>query len=450
MASLETLMEATLASSAAIALVLALRWPLRKAFGARVAYGAWGLVPAAVIAVLLPAATAMPNPVFIAAMPRAFPALVVQPVAGFSGSALLAAAWSAGACAFAAWLCTRQARFRRSLGQLRLRMDGAREAEHGCEGLPATLGFLEPQVIVPRDFDQRFDAAQRELVLAHERAHVQRGDVHANAVVAALRCLFWFNPLPHLAASRFRQDQELACDAHVLATHPQARRRYGDALLQAQLAAQASPLGCHFGFGHPLRERIEMLMEPLPSKRRRVAGGLLVLTLALGGAFAAWAAQPGQAAPDAAQAKRPIEGATLPPPLYPKEAAEHNLSGKVVLLVDVNADGSVANAIVEHSEPKGVFDAQALAAVKKWQFKAGIENGKPVGGRVRVPVVFDGTPAQGKEAAPMEMPAGRETDPAAYDWIKTEPREMLGITQTCDVAKYDPETGVAYCGTFRK
>ena len=60
---LGTLIEATLAVSAAVALVLLLRRRLREAFGARVAYAAWWLVPAALVAVLLPAAVQPVGPV---------------------------------------------------------------------------------------------------------------------------------------------------------------------------------------------------------------------------------------------------------------------------------------------------------------------------------------------------------------------------------------------------
>ena len=52
------LVEGTLASSVAILLVLALRKPLRDRFGAAAGYAAWWLVPAAVLAVLLPAGVA--------------------------------------------------------------------------------------------------------------------------------------------------------------------------------------------------------------------------------------------------------------------------------------------------------------------------------------------------------------------------------------------------------
>src|SRR5690606_26762453 len=105
-------------------------------------------------------------------------------------------------------------------------------------------------------------------------------------------CLFWFDPLFHLAAARMRHDQELACDADVLAAHPRQRRRYGDALLNAQLALQTAPLGCHFGFGHPLKERIAMLGTSACSPMRRFSGTALVAVLGCGVAFAAWAVQP--------------------------------------------------------------------------------------------------------------------------------------------------------------
>ena len=39
----------------------------------------------------------------------------------------------------------------------------------------------------------------------------------ANAVLTSLQCISWFNPPMHLAASRCRFDQELACDADVMA-----------------------------------------------------------------------------------------------------------------------------------------------------------------------------------------------------------------------------------------
>lgn len=387
MDSLEVLLETTLASSAALLLVLGMRKPLRKAFGACVAYGAWALVPAALAAVLLPAAAAAPGGALPLALPRMLPGMMQSAAGGRDPGGWLAAGWLAGAALCAAAMALQQWRFRRGLGRLLQRADGVREAERDSAGLPATLGLWSPLVVVPPGFDTRYDPTRRELMLAHERAHVQRGDVQANALVAALRCLFWFNPLLHAAAAHFRHDQELACDAAVLAAHPRSRRNYGEALLHAQLQVQASPLGCHFGFGHPLKERIEMLRQQLPTRSRRLLGTALVSALALGCGFAAWAAQPPQAASQPAT-ERDAQGVFLPPPKYPAYAAEHNLSGNVVMIVDVASDGSVSDAIVERSEPKGMFDEQALAAVKQWRFTPAMKGGMPVAGRVRVPIQF--------------------------------------------------------------
>ncbi|MET1161252.1 MAG: M56 family metallopeptidase, partial [Pseudoxanthomonas sp.] len=52
---LQALILSALAMTFALVLVLALRVPLRRCFGARVAYLAWWLVPLAMLAVLLPA-----------------------------------------------------------------------------------------------------------------------------------------------------------------------------------------------------------------------------------------------------------------------------------------------------------------------------------------------------------------------------------------------------------
>jgi TonB family protein len=382
------LLQATLFGSAAICLVLALRQPLRRAFGARVAYAAWWLVPAALSAMLLPAAA----PVAAAGAvggglsgPARIAIDLAGMEAGFQWQAWALCAWVAGGVAAAVVLARSQARFRDALGTLLPHGDAWR-AQCAVDGLPATLGVFAPRIVVPADFESRYGDAQRELMLAHERAHVARGDLHANLLAAALRCLFWFNPLLPLAMRRFRHDQELACDATVVAGHPYQRRAYGDALFQAQLAAHASPLGCHFGFGHPLKERIAMLKEPLPTPRRRIAGHVAVATLVLGAAFAAWAAQP-PAAQDAAPAtRRDVAGVALPAPTYPRAALEQGISGKVILIVDVAADGSVAAARVERADPAGVFDASALETVKKWRFTPAMKDGKPIASRIRVPI----------------------------------------------------------------
>ena len=286
--------ETTLAGSAAILLVLALRRALRRAFGAGVAYSAWALVPLAMLVVLLPAAQVptLVAPVVAMEMPSGLRAVNgVDATVGLAPWVVIFVA--CGALAFAFRLAVQQRRFMRGLGSLVDRGGGVLVAE-AVAGLPAVVGIWRPRIVLPADAMRRYNTAERDLMLVHERAHIARGDLWANALVASLRCLFWFNPLVHLAARRFRHDQELACDEHVVRRHPEARRAYGEAMLKTQLARGLLPLGCHWGQTHPLKERIEMLKQPLHSMRRRVIGRAVAVALLCATGYAAWAAQPAQ------------------------------------------------------------------------------------------------------------------------------------------------------------
>lgn len=286
------MLEATLASSAALLLVLAVRRPLRAFFGAGACHAVWAVVPMAVLATLLPAPVQDVSFTPVVGLQASAGRLADAVPRGDALATFACLAWACGAFGFAACLAGQQRRFMRRLGRIVEGADGWLLAE-AVAGLPAVVGAWRPRIVMPADAMSRYDAHERRLMLAHERMHITRGDLLANAAVAGLRCVFWFNPLLHLAARRFRDDQELACDQAVIARHPQARRAYGEAMFKTQLATQILPLGCHWGQSHPLKERIEMLKRPLPSSPRRTSGRAVVLALLLTAGYAAWAAQLG-------------------------------------------------------------------------------------------------------------------------------------------------------------
>lgn len=397
------LLETTIASTVALLLVLLARRRLRAAFGATVAYAAWLLLPVASIAVLLPAAPSATAsiPVYrIVAQPMQVVVASAEP--SIHMAAWCCGAWLLGAMAMLMHFIRQQRRFRTSLGNLSVREADVLQAD-ATAGLPAAVGLLHPVIVLPVDFDTRYSAEQRALMLAHERTHIRHGDLQANAAFLAMRCLFWFNPLLHLGARVFRHDQELACDQRVIARHPASRRAYGEAMFRTQLATQALPLGCHWGLTHPLKERIEMLKTISPSRARRAMGASLLAVSVLLVGTAAWAAQPAAEATSKAASKVvPVRRIATPAPKYPKDAAAQGINGKVVLIVDVAADGSVSKAVVERATPDGVFDAAALESVKKWKFTPAMKNGKAVASKVRVPVEFrtDGDPDRGNGAVP--------------------------------------------------
>ncbi|HHX83571.1 MAG TPA: M56 family metallopeptidase, partial [Pseudomonadaceae bacterium] len=60
-------------------------------------------------------------------------------------------------------------------------------------GSPALYGVLRPQLLLPADFELRYNASQRSLILAHEAVHYRRRDNLWNLLACSLRLLFWFN-----------------------------------------------------------------------------------------------------------------------------------------------------------------------------------------------------------------------------------------------------------------
>jgi beta-lactamase regulating signal transducer with metallopeptidase domain len=381
--TLALLIRVNLAAGAAVALVLVLRKPLRRVFGPGVAYGLWALPVLAALAMLAPAqVVTVPVAVAPVLTLAEAPVHVAGParpgVAHLQVWPLVEAVWLAGALASFAWLAWRQAQF-------------ARAARAGRAG-PAVVGILRPQVVTPADFERRYSEREREIILAHERRHIARADPRVNAAMALARCLSWFNPMAHLAARALRIDQELACDAEVIAAFPKARRAYAEAMLKTQLAARPLPLGCHWPAeaAHPLAERIGLLARAAPDAGQRRLGLAGVGLLGLAVAWSAWALRPPQvvarpvpiAMPSAApttpalprqaapatrpQAPAPAPKAAAPPDLVPEAAPEGSPSPVTGRVIPAGPqDHRISDAdVARPGRPAKVFAAAVRSSVE--------------------------------------------------------------------------------------
>ncbi|HVZ79736.1 MAG TPA: energy transducer TonB [bacterium] len=77
-----------------------------------------------------------------------------------------------------------------------------------------------------------------------------------------------------------------------------------------------------------------------------------------------------------------------PPPPYPQEARERKQEGKVLLRVEVGADGKVLSVAVLRSSGFPLLDDSAQRTVSGWEFKPARMMGMAVANTVRVPVLF--------------------------------------------------------------
>jgi len=94
----------------------------------------------------------------------------------------------------------------------------------------------------------------------------------------------------------------------------------------------------------------------------------------------AGAAAPSPAAPSAAVGTGPISTDVTPlvriPPRYPMRAASRRIEGWVKVEFTITKTGEVSDAVVVESHPSSIFNREALAAVKRWKFKAKVVDGK--------------------------------------------------------------------------
>jgi len=379
---LDGLLQASVWLSLATLVLAAARPLLLRLGGAALAYRSWWLLPLMLVAPYLPLPR-LPmtetDPVMVMASALRAPAV---PTDASQWPLLLLTVWLLGAVAVACVSWRAQRRFEHALGVLQPRMDGSWQAS-GDPGLPALVGLLQPRIVVSPDFEQRFSPAEQELILRHEHSHRRHGDPWANAALAVLRCVFWFHPLLPWAARRFLRDQELACDARTVDPHPALRRLYANALLKAQLVHPVAPMACHWRSQPMLKERIAMLKEHKRKALPWMIGQVLVVGLCVGLGTVAWAGQGTAVAAD-----RDAIAHKMPPPSYPKAAAEQRIVGKVVVRVDVDTEGRATNVRVLQASPAGVFDDATVAAAKQWTFEPAIRNGKAVASALKIPVTY--------------------------------------------------------------
>ena len=74
---------------------------------------------------------------------------------------------------------------------------------------------------------------------------------------------------------------------------------------------------------------------------------------------------------------------------YTQEAKDNRIAGRVGLEVVVLSDGKVGDVkVTESLDTIYGLDRNAVAAMKQWEFKPGMKDGKPVAVRIYVEMAF--------------------------------------------------------------
>lgn len=164
--------------------------------------------------------------------------------------------WLVGVILFAGYAVCSYVRVRRQVAEAMW----LRENLWICDGVksPFILGLHKPKIYLSSSMDE----AQYPYVIAHEQAHLKRGDQWWKPLGFLILAIHWFNPFVWAAYILFCNDLELACDeSAVKKLNPQERKDYSYALLSCSMQRRLVTV-CPLAFGEAgVKKRVKEILN---------------------------------------------------------------------------------------------------------------------------------------------------------------------------------------------
>ena len=137
---------------------------------------------------------------------------------------------------------------------------------------PCIVGTWNPRIVLPESVVTESSTGRVCHVLAHELAHLVRGDLWTNWLLLAARILHWFNPVAWWTVREMQAEREAACDELAFAALGETDRSAYAATI-VELAASLAPSAIApgliglFSSTCRLKARVERLLRSLRSRR---------------------------------------------------------------------------------------------------------------------------------------------------------------------------------------
>lgn len=136
---------------------------------------------------------------------------------------------------------------------------------------PFIMGIVGPRIYLPSSLN----GEEKEYILAHENAHLQRLDHLWKPFSYLLLCIYWFNPLCWVAYVLLCKDIELACDEKVISDMSFDDKKEYSRVLLACANQRRLVLSCPLAFGEiSVRERVKSVLN-----YKKTALGVTVLAM---------------------------------------------------------------------------------------------------------------------------------------------------------------------------
>jgi beta-lactamase regulating signal transducer with metallopeptidase domain len=238
-----------------------------------------------------------------AAPPHAPPVLIAAPAASIDWLSYAVLAWLAGVYMFTlrtlgGWMLLMRVRRQRAepiAGDLleiclalQRRLGVSRAVRYVCSkaaASPAVFGWLRPVVVLPLSALAGLSPWQVEAIIAHELAHIKRGDFLVNAFQIATETLLFYHPAVWWVNRVIRNEREHCCDDVAVEACGNAHD-YARALAQLEESRSAS-VWAMAANGGVLTSRIGRLLGLNTARNMSVAGMAVIGSLCVAGVLLA-------------------------------------------------------------------------------------------------------------------------------------------------------------------
>ena len=270
---------------------------------------------------------------------------------------------------------------------------------------PVMIAFGRPVLLLPAGFSEECNEHDFLAAVAHECAHMQRGDFRKNLFYEIASLVICFHPVTWMVKSKIAQTREMICDATATEKLIDSRTYIQSLLRLATMVSLGSRVASTHAIGifdaDILEERVMMMNRKRQHYSVFVRYGLIVPAVVLllsvaAGAGAMTVAVGFQESSQSSEEAQKITKDVIPPklisssePVYPE--AEKKLKGKFegscVVGMVVDKDGNTQNVhIVRSLAPD--FDASAIEAVRQYRFTPATKAGEVIPVKLSVEVNF--------------------------------------------------------------
>ncbi|HZL26105.1 MAG TPA: M56 family metallopeptidase [Acidobacteriaceae bacterium] len=261
---------------------------------------------------------------------------------------------------------------------------------------PMTIGIRRKVLLLPAEWQTSLREEDLDAAIAHEFAHMRRGDFAKNLVYEVLSLPVGYHPLLWMTRTKLAESREMVCDA-MAAKAVAGRDEYARSLLRlASILSERMPartLQAIGIFDANIFERRIMSLTELHvevGSMRRMATAVVCVLLGVGTCASALALRIKISAPVAQSEAQPAQHSggvrvsaavmagnvlTRVNPVYPPDAKAAGVSGTVVLHAIIGKSGEIESLVVVSGPAE--LQTSALDAVRQWRYMPYLLNGEP-------------------------------------------------------------------------